>query len=136
MIIRFGVELGYERPTDVFILSENLASALEDTEIIDNELRDDLALQRVVEVKDPAPPFIPSSLGLVAKHEGGWRKIHHLSYPRGHSVNDQIPDGEGEMRYTQFQDVLRMVTKARRNCVILKRDVKDAFRIIPVALQH
>ncbi len=41
MIIRFGVELSYEGPTDTFILSENLASALEDTEIIDNKLRDD-----------------------------------------------------------------------------------------------
>ncbi len=45
MIIRFGVELGYERPTDTFILSENLASTLEDTEIIDSKQRDDLELQ-------------------------------------------------------------------------------------------
>ncbi len=136
MIIRFGVELGYEGPTDAFILSENLASTLEDTEIIDNKLRNDLALQRVVEVKAPAPPFISSPLGLVPKHDGGWRKIHHLSHLRGHSVNSQIPDGAGEMRYTRFQDSLRMVTKAGKNCVIRKRDVKDAFRNLPVALQH
>ncbi len=136
MIIRFGVELGYEGPTNAFILSENLTSALEDTEIIDNKLRDDLALQRVVEVKTPAPPFISSPLGLVPKHDGGWRKIHHFSHPRGHSVNDQIPDGAGEMRYTRFQDVMRMVTRAGKNCAILKRDVKDAFRNVPVVPQH
>ncbi len=118
MIIRFGVEIGYKDPMDTFILSENLASALEDTEIIDNKLRDDLALQQVVEIKAPAPPFISSPLGLVPKHDGDWRKIHHLSHLRGHSVNDQIPDGKGEMRYTQFQDVLRMVTRAGRNCAI------------------
>ncbi len=133
MIIRFGVELSYEGPTDAFILSENLASALEDTEIIDNKLRDDLALQRVVKVKAPAPLFISCPLGLVPKQDGGWRKIHHLSHPRVHSVNDHIPDGAGEIRYTCFQDVLRMVTRAGRNCVILKHDVKDDFRKVPVA---
>ncbi len=136
MIIRFGMELGYEGPTDAFILSEDLASALKGTEIIDNKLRNDLALQRVVEVKALAPPFISSPLGLDPKHDGGWRKIHHPSHPRGHSVNDHIPDGAKEMRYTRFQDVLRMVTQAGRNCVILKRDVKDAFRNVPVASQH
>ena len=109
---------------------------MEDTEIIDNKLRDDLALQQVVEVKAPAPPFISSPLDLLPKHDGGWRKIHHLSHPRGHSVNDQIPDGEGEMRYTRFQDVLRMVTRVGRNCVILKRDGKDVFRNVSVAPQH
>ncbi len=136
MIIRFVVELGYERPTDAFILSENLASALEDTEIIDKKLRDDLALSRVVKVKAPASPFISCPLGLVPKHDSGWGKIHHLSHPRSHSVNDQIPDGAGEMRNTQFQDMLQMLTWAGRNWVILKRDVKDASRNVPVAPQH
>lgn len=31
------------------------------------------------------------------------------------------------MRYARFQDVLRMIIQAGRNCIILKRDVKDAF---------
>jgi hypothetical protein len=29
-----------------------------------------------------------------------------------------------------------MVLKARCNCIMLKRDMKDAFRMIPVAPQH
>lgn len=37
------------------------------------------------------------------------------------------------MRYTRFQDILQMVIRAERGSVILKRDVKDAFRNVPVA---
>ena len=120
-------------PMDAFILSKNLSV---DTDIIDKKLREDLTLRRVIEFKAPIPPFIPPPLGLVPKHDGGWRKIHHISHPRGRSVNHYIPDGAGEMRYARFQDVLRLVIRAGRNFVIMKRDIKDAFRNIPVAPQH
>ena len=118
---------------DAFILSKNLSV---DTDIFDKKLREDLTLCRVIEFKAPIPPFISSPLGLVPKHDGGWRKIHHLSHPRGRSVNHYIPDGAGEMRYARFQDVLRLVIRAGRNFVIMKRDIKDAFRNIPVAPQQ
>lgn len=136
MILRFGAELGYEGPSNAFILSDNLASALKDPAIIEKKLQEDLASGCVSPVQQPRPPFICSPLGLVPKHDGGWRRIHHLSHPRGESVNDYIPDGAGEMRYTRFQEVLQLVINAGRHCLILKRDVKDAFRNVPVAPQH
>lgn len=136
MILRFGAKLGYVGPP-AFSLSDNLASALQDPTIIEKKLQEDLASGRVTQVQDPpTPPFICSPLGLVPKYDEGWRRIHHLSHPPGKSVNDYIPDGAGEMRYTRFQEVLQLVTQAGRNCIILKRDVKDAFRNIPVARQH
>lgn len=101
MIIRFGAELGYDEPTDALIFSKNLSSALVDTEIIDKKLRKELALHRIVEV-DQERPFISSPLGLVPKHDSGWRNINHFSHPVGHSVNDHIPEGAWEMRYTRF----------------------------------
>lgn len=131
MILCFGAQLGYEGP-DVFILSQNLALALVDTGIIDKKLVENLKNSPAEEVANPIPPFISFPLGLVPKHDGGWRKIHHLSHPVGCSVNDHIPDGVREMRYTRFQDVLQMVIRAGNNCIILKRDVKDAFRSVPV----
>lgn len=97
MILCFGAQLGYEGPK-TFILSKNLASVLVDTKIIDRKLADDLRSRKVEEVSNPTLPFISSPLGLVPKHDGGWRKIHHLSHPVGRSVNDHIPDGAGEMR--------------------------------------
>ncbi len=39
------------------------------------------------------------------------------------------------MRYTRFQEVLQLVTNAGRQNIILKRDVKDAFRNVPVTPQ-
>ena len=137
MILRFGAELGYDGPSNAFILSENLTSALQDPTIIENKLQRDLASRRVIQLQGPpTPPYICSPLGLVPKHDGGWRRIHHLSHPRGESVNDHIPDGAGELKYTRFQEILQLVTEAGRHCIILKRDVKDAFKNIPVAPQH
>lgn len=136
MILRFGVELGYKGPRDVLILSKNLVSAMEDPSIIDNKLEEDLRLRRIVPVPNPSIPFISSPLGLVPKHDGGFRRIHHLSHPKGRSVNDHIPDGAGELRYIKFQEVLNLILKAGRHCIIMKRDIKDAFRNIPVAPQH
>ncbi len=133
MISRFSAKLSYEGPLDAFILSDNLASALKDPAIIDKKLTENLALSRMVDIEKPTPPFVCSPLSLVLKHDGGWRRSHHLLYPRGESVNDHIPDGEGELRYTRFQKVLELVIQEGRDSIILKQDVKDAFKNIPVA---
>ena len=102
------------------------------TEIIDKKLAKDLRCCRVEKVTIPTMPFISSPLGLVPKYDGGWKKIHHLFYPISRSVNDHITDGVGEIRYTWFQDVLQIVIRAGRNYIILKQDVKDAFKNVPV----
>ncbi len=135
MVLRFGAELGYKGP-DAFILSNNLASALEDPTIIEKKLQKDLASGCVTPVYQPSRPFICSPLGLVPKHNEGWRGIHHLSHPRGELVNDYIPDGVGEMMYTRFQEVLQLVINEGKHFVIMKRDVKDALKNVPVAPQH
>lgn len=91
---------------------------------------------RVLEVKGPTPLFICSPLGLVPKYDGGSRRIYHLSHPRGNSVNVHIPDGAGELRDTRFQEVFKLAIRAGRHYIILKRDVKDAFRNVPVDPKH
>ncbi len=135
MILSFSAELGYKGPIDAFILLDNLTSSLRDPPIIDKKLTEDLALGRVVEVGKPTPPFIYLPLGLEPKHNRGWRKIHHFLHPRGESVNDHIPGGAEKLRYTRFQEVLKLIIQAERDSIILKQDVKDVFRNIPVA-QH
>ncbi len=40
------------------------------------------------------------------------------------------------MKYIRFQEVLQLVINAGRHCVIMKRDVKNAFKNVPVAPQH
>ncbi len=51
-------------------------------------------------------------------------------------MNDYIPDGIGKMRYIRFQEVLQLVINADRHFVIIKIDVKDVFRNVPVAPEH
>ena len=48
-------------------------------------------------IPDPSQRFICSPLGLVPKTGGGWRRIHHLSFPPGSSVNDFIPTEWGAL---------------------------------------
>lgn len=129
-ILIYGALVGYEGP-QTLIISKNLSSALLDPTTINTKLRDDLVLGRVEKVTGDRP-FICSPLGLVPK-PGGWRRIHHLSYPRHQSVNHHIPDKCAELKYTKFEEVLDMIREGGRSSVILKRDVKDAFRNIPLA---
>lgn len=103
-IPRFGADLRYKVSRDVFILSKNLASALDDLGVIDRKLSEDLILKQVLEVPDP---FISSPLGLVPKHNSGFRRIHHLSHPKVTSANDNIPDKA--LRYAKFQEVLDLI---------------------------
>ncbi len=135
MVLRFREELGYEGP-DAFILSDNLASALEDPTIIEKKIQEDLASGCVTLVHQSNRPFIFSPLGLVSKYDRGWKRIHYLLHVRGESVNDHIPDGIGKVRYTRFPEVLQLVINVGRHFVIIKRDVKDGFRNVPVAPQH
>lgn len=132
MVLCFGCLVGYEGP-DAFILSKNLPSALIDPKIIDEKLTSDLRMARVLEVKIPSLPFISSPLGLVPKHDGGFWKIHHLSYPRGDSVNDHITQEACSLSYTSLQQVFKQIIAAGRFCVLIKRDVKDAFCNILIA---
>ena len=77
--------------------------------------------------------FISSPLGLVPKPNGGWRRIHHLSHPRGSSVNCNIPEEFGTLEYTTFDDAIEMLLKVGPGAIFVKRDLADAFRHIPVS---
>ena len=78
--------------------------------------------------------YVCSPLGLVPKHDGGWRRIHDLSFPRGQSVNDGIPHDWGALEYATFDDAVDALLSKGPGAQFVKRDLKDAFRHIPVAL--
>ncbi len=113
-------------------MSNNLASALLKAQIITEKLTDDLLSTRVIPATQ-GYPFISSLFGLVPKPNGSFCHIHHLSHPRGSLVNDFIPKKASNVRYTSLRKVTDMVLRAGRHCVIIIKDIKDAFRNIPVA---
>jgi ribonuclease HI len=133
-ILHFGAQLGYNGPP-LHHLSRNLSSATTHQEVVDAMLIEDIKQKRVI-LCGSEPSLVSSPLGLVVKSDGTFRRIHHLSYPPGKSVNDGIPESYGYLKYDTFQDILNLVIKAGRHCVITKRDIKNAFRNIPVALHE
>lgn len=132
MLLRFGCLIGYERP-DAFISSKILPSALIQPDVIDKNIARDLALSRITQVNPPTDHSISSPLGLVPKHDRGFRKIHHLSYPHGSLVNDFIAFKSSTLSYSLLRNVFEKIVVAGKGIVLIKRDIKDAFCNIPVA---
>ena len=76
------------------------------------------------------------SLGVVPKKTPGeFRLIHHLSYPRGSSVNDGIFPEHCSVSYATISDAIQHIKAAGPGCFLAKTDIKNAFRIIPIHSQ-
>ena len=82
------------------------------------------------------PPFAnfrTSPLGVVPKKDPSeFRLIHHLSYPKGNSVNDAIPDYCSSVKYASVSDAITAIKATGEGCFLAKTDIKSAFRIIPI----
>jgi ribonuclease HI len=130
-VIRFGALIGYTGPPQ-FILGANLPSALNDPAAITNDVLKRATAGQILKLTTLPDRFIASPLGLAPKPDGTWRRIHHLSSPTGHSVNDHIPQAWGTLTYTRFDDAVAAIQACGPRAVLVKRDLADAFRHIPV----
>ena len=82
-----------------------------------------------------SPPFPIthcSPIGAVEKSDSTCRLVVDLSQPTGHSINEFIPKEPFSVKYSKFDDAVRMVLEKGRGCYMSKLDIKHAFRIIPV----
>ena len=81
--------------------------------------------------------YFCSPIGLVPKmNDGihtGWRPIFDLSCPESRSVNDGIPTEYGAIIYETLDNAIQLVAYAGRGAILMKRDLKSAFRHIPVS---
>ncbi|KAJ5413768.1 hypothetical protein N7509_000395 [Penicillium cosmopolitanum] len=126
-ILTFGCRLGCTaQPTDRRTPNHHI----EEPPFITRKLSDDLSNRRV---QVCTGPVVVSPLGLVPKHDGSWRRIHDLSYPPGRSVNESISDTASAIQYISIDQIFDLIRTSGRGCYIIKRDIKDAFRNIPVA---
>ena len=74
--------------------------------------------------------FISFLLGLVLKHNGGFRRIHYLSYSVKYSVNNYIKKEYEILIYITLADIIKMIVWTGRGFLIIKKNVKKAFRIV------
>ncbi|KAM4021777.1 LOW QUALITY PROTEIN: uncharacterized protein ACNLHF_027092 [Anomaloglossus baeobatrachus] len=71
--------------------------------------------------------------GIIPKKEPGkYRLIHHLSHPKGASVNDGIPPEEASVTYASFDKAVELVRAAGPGALLAKSDIEAAFRLLPV----
>lgn len=76
-----------------------------------------------------------SPIGVVAKKDGGWRLIHHLSYPFDYSVNDFIDTEACSVQYTSFDEVLDMIVKLGSGAFLGKWMLNQHLGYFPLTLQ-
>lgn len=79
------------------------------------------------------PGFKVSPIGRVAKRAPGqYRLIHHLSFPEGLSINDNIDPKLKTVSYACFDDAVQLLLQLGPGSFFSKSDIADAYRIVPV----
>ena len=112
---------------------KNLKSAQQYPNIVSQKIAKEVKLGRIAGPfsEPPFEKFPISPFGLQPKRQPGeFRLIHHLSYPRGSSVNDAIPREFASVNYATIDDAILAIKTLGRGCFMSKTDIKSAFRII------
>ena len=132
---KFGFSLCYSGPIKSYE-AKNLSSASQAPDIVRKTILKEVEAGRV-EGPFARPPFTNfrvSPLGLVSKKlPGEFRLIHHLSHPKGDSLNDHIDQNLCSVQYTKFDAAVQMVLRLGKGALLAKADVKSAFRLIPIS---
>ena len=129
-----GFSLHFEGTLQSFE-APNLLSARQNTVAVDAKLQKELEAGRLAGpfCSPPFEIFHISPLSLVPKKTPGeFRLIHHLSFPRGASLNDGIPTAHTSVSYANIEDAIRFIKQVGPGCFLAKTDIKNAFRIIPI----
>ena len=73
-----------------------------------------------------------SPLGAVPKKNSlKFRTIHNLSFPHGHSINDNVVSLPAR-KYATVDDAANVLCAVGQGCFLSKLDIRDAYRLIPI----
>jgi hypothetical protein len=132
-----GARVGFHGNPSGQIRRPNHSSAFAHPEIITESIQNELQKGRVKQISDLPQDLFCSPIGLVPKQangiQSGWRVIFDLSSPQGFSVNDGIPKEYGALVYETLNDAIQLVAQAGKGAVMMKRDLKAAFRHVPIS---
>ena len=132
-----GCFIGYKGPQFSYSVA-NLVSAYQQPTIIDVTLAKECQLGRILGPchYPPLPNFRILGLGLVPKHDGGWRIIYHLSAPPYISINKFIDPDDYSLSYCTIDAVYDFINQMGPGTLLSKINLKDTFRLIPVHLSQ
>lgn len=106
-------------------------------QIVRQKLYKEIA-ERQVEGPFQLPPFHNfhiSPLGVVPKRKSNeFCIIHHLLFPKGDSLNDELDDALCSVSYSTFEGVVVKIRSYGPGALLAKADIKSAFRLLPISL--
>lgn len=132
-----GFRIGVDRqgPT-LRNASKNHPSALANRTAVREYIRAEVEAGRLVgPISTHLSPLVHTSpIGLVPKsHQiDKFRMIVDLSFPRGHSTNDSISRELSSIMYASVDDAVGHIIRLGRGTQLVKLDLKNAYRIVPV----
>lgn len=129
-----GFKLEYKGPR---IPRDNdcLLSAKKNVKATLDKLQKEINLGRIMGPFDTRPisTLQCSPIGLIPKQQPGeWRLITHLSFPKGESINDGIPESLSKVKYSSFDHAIDLVQNVNDQAFMAKTDIKSAFRLLPI----
>ena len=135
--LQTGFKIGYSHDR-VCLCSHNInhPSALQNQAVVDDRITAELVAGRLLGplFTDLARAVHTSPLGLVPKahQHNRWRLICDLTSPYGGSVNDGISPELCSLQYARVDDAVTIIQQLGRGTQLVKLDLKDAYRIVPV----
>lgn len=131
-----GVRVGFEGSNLGQTRRPNHASAFAHPDVITKSIQSEISKGHLEQIDSLPANYFCSPIGLVPKlidgKQTGWRMILDLSSPNGYSVNDGIPKEYGSLVYETLGDAIRLIAQAGKGAVMMKRDLKSAFRHVPI----
>jgi hypothetical protein len=113
----------------------NHPSALDHPHIVDSKLAKEISAGRILGPfrTPPFPDLVCSPLGLVPKKAPNeFRLIHNLSFPRGDSINEGIPQEFSAVSYQDLDHCISIIQSIGPGTLIAKGDLESAFRLLPI----
>ena len=135
-IAQHGAQIGCDGPHGC-TRQPNHSSGLMHADVITKSIQLELDKGRIRQISTLPPYYFCSPIGLTPKKtdgiQTGWRVIFDLSSPTGASVNDGIAKEHGTISYECLDIAKQLVAEAGRGAIVMKRDLKSAFRHIPIS---
>lgn len=131
---KYGFRIGYAGAADT-VISENHKSTVRFSNACKDLLNVELSANRLYGPFSVSPYnyYHISPIGVVPKKEAGkFRLIHDLSFPKGCSVNDGIPNDIKSVSYEPLDLAIAYIMSQGPGVTVSKVDIKSAFRICPV----
>jgi hypothetical protein len=138
--LKCGFNIGIDgQPTETFVC-KNLLSAKQEAEFVTAALKAEVDNNYIAGPFESLPftQYRVSPIGVATgKYSGKKRLILDLSSPHKEgevsSVNSSIDKDEYSLQYVTIDDAIAVIRKLGKGSQLIKVDVKDAFRILPVA---